>query len=202
MLSYWFRGLGPGIDGLTFFPSRPGTAKLYDVGGPDPLARPGLRTGGGARRPPPCKKTSGVGVFVYVLWTGQETSTQEAEEKAKHISSQQPVGNHNTKDVPTLSFRLCLGQKIWHERTGIYCNFHGPFGLSFQNRQRSKVQTHGPPNLQKNTCLRQQRRQNLSCSEARALTSKEKRVFLAPRPATIIWTITWSASITTYGHGT
>ena len=24
---YWFRGLGPGIDGLTFFPSRPGTAK-------------------------------------------------------------------------------------------------------------------------------------------------------------------------------
>ena len=127
---------------------------------------------------------------------------RKQKEKAKHISSQQPVGNHNTKDVPTLSFRLCLGQKIWHERTGIYCNFHGPFGLSFQNRQRSKAQTHGPPNLQKNTCLRQQRRQNLSCSEARALTSKEKRVFLAPRPATIIWTITWSASITTYGHGT
>ena len=84
-------------------------AILYDVGGQIPLQGQVFVRGKGPEGPPPSKKTLGVGVFVYDLWTGQETSTQEAEEKAKRRSSQQPVGNHNANAGLRFGFNFQFG---------------------------------------------------------------------------------------------
>ena len=122
-------------DGLTVFRvKRFGWLSHPRIGGPDPLTRPGLRTGG--------EKTSGVGVFFFDLWTWQETSTQEAEEKAKHRSSQQPVGNHNIHDVPSRvmspksgcgagAFILALWASFWAFLLAVWAFDFGFLGFHF-----------------------------------------------------------------------
>ena len=135
-------GLGPDTDGLTVSVVRHRWLNHLGRRGPDPLTRPGLRTGEGAEGPPPSKKTSGVGVFFFDLWTWQETSTQEAEEKAKHRSSQQPVGNHNTHDIPTRvmspksgcgagAFILALWASFWALLLAVWAFDFGFLGFHF-----------------------------------------------------------------------